>query len=62
MFAKSTFSNTYLVVKGCSKAVLSLCREHGKSPCFLGMRFLWMLCPDWLVYNLMVVNGAKYLD
>jgi hypothetical protein len=31
----------------------------GKSPCFLGMCFRWVLDPDWLVYNLIVDNGAE---
>lgn len=35
---------------------------YGENPCFLEGWFLQLLGPDWLVYNLMVDNGAKNLD
>jgi hypothetical protein len=35
---------------------------YGKSPCFLEGWFLRLLGPDWLVYNLIVDNGAENLD
>jgi len=62
MSAKSTLYHAHMVVKSCSKAVLAACLGYGKSPCFLGVHFLWVLGPDWLVYNIMVDDGVEYLD
>ena len=52
----------FLDVKACLNAILEGYLGYGKSPYFRGVSFLWVLGPDWLVYNLMVDNGAKYLD
>ena len=44
------------------KSNLAPIRRHGKSPCFLILRFLCVLDPDGLVYYRVIVNGEKYLD
>lgn len=55
-------STLFLDVKGCLNAVLKGAVGYGESPCFLGVWFLWVFGPDWLVYNLVVDNGVEYLD
>jgi hypothetical protein len=51
-----------LEVKTCSKALLAMCRGHGKSPCFLKVAFLHLISPDWLVSKFCRINGATFLE
>ena len=58
--ASPVFS-AFLDVKACLKAVFGWVLGYGKSPCFSCLRFLRLLGPDWLVYNLMVADGVDCL-
>jgi hypothetical protein len=55
-------ANLYLAVKTCSKALSALCLGHGKSPCFLGVDFLWLLSPDYLLLVLPCVDVEENLE
>jgi hypothetical protein len=55
-------ANLFLAVETCSKALLAICRGHGKSPCFLEVAFLRLLGVDCRVLKVTCVDGAKPLE
>ena len=57
-----SFPDGFLAVKTCSKAILALCLEHGKSPCFSEVAFLSVVGPDYQVLVLLCVNGQEILE
>jgi hypothetical protein len=52
----------FLAVETCSKAILALCRGHGKSPCFLEVAFLELFGPDYRVTILPCIDGAENME
>lgn len=56
------FVKLFLAVKTCSKALSALCREHGKSPCFLEVAFLQSVSPDCRLLVLPSVVGAENME
>lgn len=55
-------SRAFLAVKTCPKAILALCRGHGKSPCFLEVAFLRLLGVDYRALKVTFLDGAKTLE
>jgi hypothetical protein len=51
-----------MAAKTCSKALLALCRKHGKSPCFLQVTFLQLVSPDYPLLVLPCVDGQEFLE
>jgi len=62
MEAKAMFVSPILAVKTCSKAILAVCRGHGKSPCFLQVNFLRLVSPDYQVSISPCFDGTKTLE
>jgi hypothetical protein len=52
----------FLDVKTCSKAILAVCRGHGKSPCFLEVAFLRLLGVDCRALKVTCLYEAKTLE
>jgi hypothetical protein len=51
-----------MAVKTCSKALLTLSRKHGKSPCFLQVAFLQSVSPDYQQLVLPCNYGQEFLE
>ena len=49
----------FLAVETCSKAHFDSCLGHGKSPCFSGVAFLWLVGPDYPLLVLPTVDGQE---
>lgn len=54
--------NPKMAVETCSKALLTVSRVHGKSPCFSRVAFLRLVSPDYRLYVLPSVDGAKNME
>ncbi len=55
-------SAAFLDVEGCLKHVFALCQGYGKSPCFSGLGFLWLVSPDYRLLKAVCVDGVKSLE
>lgn len=55
-------STASMVVKTCSKPLFTLCRGHGKSPCFLEAAFLRSVDPDYRLLVLPSVDGQENME
>jgi len=62
MWLSSSCKIALLSVKTCSKALLALCRGHGKSPCFSEVAFLLLVGPDYPLLVLPCVDGAENME
>ncbi len=58
----NTRSNAVMAAETCSKAILALCRGHGKSPCFSTSHLSRAVGLDWRVPFFIVVDGAFFHD
>ena len=61
MWLNSLFGSALLSVETCSKAILVLCRGHGKSPCFSEVAFLRLIGVDARLLKLVCLDGTKIL-
>jgi|WetSurMetagenome_2_1015567.scaffolds.fasta_scaffold56825_3 hypothetical protein len=60
--ANTKLFSALLAVKTCSKALLTTCQGHGKSPCFLEVTFLQLVSPDYPMSFLPCVDGAESVE
>jgi hypothetical protein len=58
----SVLHTVLMAVKTCSKAISACSLEHGKSPCFSQLTFLWLVGPDYPLSILPYVDGAEFLE
>jgi hypothetical protein len=61
MYANFGFEFALMAVETCSRAISSLCPGHGKSSCFSGVAFLWLVSPDYQVSISPCVDRAENL-
>ena len=62
MSANFAHINLLMATKTCSKAILALDVEHGKSPCFSEVTFLRLVGPDYPLLILLYVHGQEILE
>ena len=60
--SRSARRNAFLVVKACSKGVLTPTGKHGKSPCFLRCVVFALVCVDYTSVDFAVVDVREILE
>ncbi len=53
------YDSVLMAVKTCSKAFLTICLRHGKSPCFSEVTFLKSVNPDYSLSILPCIDEQK---